>query len=266
MIRLALFAGDLLNCKKKSMRKLFTICVTGIALCGRVQAQSTDQATQIDAAIQELVSQQAGNGPTNAISTFINFHTKEDTKGSRYLFGDWVKGSVVNAHDVTVANAKLLFNYDKITHDLYLTADKKTVIEIDKDQVKSFKLEDGSQEYQFVRIPSIDPVAFCRLLAGPDDSSKFNLYKLTKTRFKKADYHTDGLVETGNNYDEYVDENEYYVGMPGGKEFKKVEFKKKAIKETFPAQQAKVNEYFSAHRDDNINENFLTGLIGFLNS
>ena len=41
--------------------------------------------------------------------------------------------------------------------------------------------------------------------------SKYKIYKLTTTKFIKSDMETNGLVSSGNPYDEYADEITYYV-------------------------------------------------------
>jgi hypothetical protein len=226
-------------------------------------AQSSQNSTTIDAAIQELSSAQGsngvGNGNTHAVGSFVNFHgDKQDTKGSRLLFADWVGGSVINNSNAVVTSDKLLYNYDKVSHQLYLT-DKQSVIEVSKDQVKAFTLKDNEGEHAFVRVEAIKPDVYFQVLVEP--GAKYGLYSLTKTTLKKADFRTDGMVETGNNYDEYVDTKEYYIAVPGGKEFKKVELKKKSIKDALPPATPQVSAYYSAHKDDDINEAYLKGLI-----
>src|SRR5262249_11457199 len=95
--------------------------------------------------------------------------------------------------------------------------------------------------------------------------SGYGLYKLTKTTFKKADFHTDGMVESGNNYDEFADDVSYYILAPGATTATKIELKKKSIKEVLAGAKQKTDDYLSAHRGEDINEDFLTGLVGSLN-
>jgi hypothetical protein len=73
------------------------------------------------------------------------------------------------------------------------------------------------------------------------------------------------MVESGKNYDEYIDEATYYVLPAGEKPVVTVELKKKSIKSAFPGEQEKVNSYLSDHKNDFINESFLIGLINNLN-
>jgi hypothetical protein len=239
------------------------IGMMGFGVAG--MAQTNENSIRIDQAIQELTTNISANGSSRAVGSFVNFHTKEDTKGSRYLFPDWVSGAITTKSGVVISKDSLLYNYDKISHDLFLT-DQKTVVQVDGENIKSFTLSNAGRQMTFVRLESIRPNAFFQQLADPGTSgSGYGLYKLTRTTFKKADYHTDGMVESGNNYDEYVDEAEYYLVMPDGKTTKKVELKKKSIREALSDAKQKTDDYFNAHRSEDINENFLIGLVGWLN-
>jgi hypothetical protein len=230
-------------------------------------AQTNENSIRIDQAIQDLTNNIAGNanGQSRAVGSFVNFHAgKEDTKGSRYLFPDWVGGVVTTKNGVVIAKDSLLYNYDKISHDLYLT-DQRTVVQVDGENIKAFTLTSLGRPMTFVRLDVVQPNVFFQQLVDPGTShSGYGLYKLVKTTFRKADFHTDGMVETGNNFDEYADASEYYIVTPGGKEAKKVELKKKLIREALADAKQKTDDYFAAHRNDDINENFLIGLVSSL--
>jgi hypothetical protein len=244
---------------------LILIGMMGYGVAG--MAQTNENSIRIDQAIQDLTNNVAGNanGQSRAVGSFVNFHTKEDTKGSRYLFQDWVGGVVTTKSGVVIAKDSLLYNYDKISHDLYLT-DQKTVVQVDGENIKAFTFTNMGKPMTFVRLEAIQPNVFFQQLVDPGTTgSGYGLYKLTKTHFKKADYHTDGMIESGNNYDEYVDESEYYLVMPGGKDVKKVELKKKSIREALAEVRQKTDDFFGFHRGDDINENFLIGLVSSLN-
>jgi hypothetical protein len=70
-------------------------------------------------------------------------------------------------------------------------------------------------------------------------------------------------MSTGNHYDEYADENTYYVvgktGVP-----QKITLKKKSLKEAFSADPAKLNQYFSTN-DGDIDDNYLKNLGDYMN-
>ncbi len=191
------------------------------------------------------------------------FQHKEETKGSRYQFDKWVHGSVIDTGNHLIDNKAYQFNYDKIAGSLLIRRDAISVIELNRDQIKAFILKDDNGRVYFFEKPVFDKHHFS--LALVKDFKKYSLYKSTKTKFKKSDYRSDGLTESGNPYDEYVDETVYLVLMPGGKDFNTVVFKKKALRELFSNDISKVNQYFSQHDEDNVDENFVSGLVAFLN-
>ena len=140
---------------------------------------------------------------------------------------------------------------------------KEKIIGVNKSDIYSFTVSDGLQTYNFERVDLINPLQFFIVLAKADN--KYALYKLIKTRFEKANYHTDGLMETGKPYNEYIDENSFYIVMPGSASFETVNLKTKSIKEVLKNDIDKVNTYFSQHKSETLNEDFLKNLITWLN-
>ncbi|HEY4107465.1 hypothetical protein [Puia sp.] len=249
------------------MRKLLLLLPLAGSLSLSSIAQSNATSVSVENSLMDLTAIVAGNtdGRTHAVGSIASFHQKDDTKGSRLLLHDWAKGYVIANNDSILRNDKAGFNYDKISHILYFTPDKQTVVEIEKTAFKGFIFTEPDGEHYFIKVDAIKPDVFFELVGGDGSTAHINAYKLTKTQFKKADYHTDGMVESGNNYDEYVDTKEYYIVMPGGKEVQTVELKKKSIRTALSSQKAKVEEYFSQHKASDINENFLADLISYIN-
>ena len=192
------------------------------------------------------------------------FSQKEDTKGGKYLFDQWVKGTATNSYNAVVSNDTYLYNYDKITKSLLVTSDKRSMIEISKTDLNGFTFIDkNNKEIVFEKVVAIDPNTFMIQLLK--DSTGYSLYKSLHTKFIRANYHSDGLTESGNNYDEYVDEYTYYILFPGGKQFSKVELKKKSIKEVLIKEEKKVKSFFAQHGSDDLDEFFLMALVASLN-
>jgi hypothetical protein len=189
------------------------------------------------------------------------FNHREDTKGIRLFFSGWMHGFVVNATDSTIQNPLLFFNYDKIGGSLLLTKDKHVVIQIAKRSIKSFTIFDElNQPHTFNVIPAIDTGHFVQLIAG---GNNYSIYKLTKTEFIKSNFSTDGVASSGNHYDEYADENTYYViGKSGAPQ--KIALKKKSLKEAFNGDSNKLNQYFSTNSGD-IDDNYLKDLGDYMN-
>jgi hypothetical protein len=135
---------------------------------------------------------------------------------------------------------------------------------VDKSQIKAFTLfDDNGQQAVFEMVPAIDAKHYLQVLSS---GSKYKIYKDLGTKFLKADFQTNGITSSGNNYDSYVDEGVYYiVKLPDGKP-QKVSLKRKAIKAAFAADADKANKYMSAHDSDEVDDNFLKGLGDYMNN
>jgi hypothetical protein len=72
-------------------------------------------------------------------------------------------------------------------------------------------------------------------------------------------------MESGKAYDEYLNEVEYFVVFPVGKEDKKIIFRQKSSKGVFSSETEKLKSYFSQHRDEAIDETYPIALVLFLN-
>ena len=151
-----------------------------------------------------------GSSINSSGGTFMPvFIHKEETQGSRYLFNDWMKGSVVTKADIVVNSTSYGYNYDKIKGTLLFTQDGQSAVSVEPADLKSFTLIDRDGHEQLFRIvPSIDNKLFVNVVSeGP----YYNFYKLTQTKFIKSNYHSDGMTSTGNPYDEYTDDFYYFL-------------------------------------------------------
>jgi hypothetical protein len=190
------------------------------------------------------------------------FHPVDETKGSRYLFTDWVSGFVVDSKDSVYKNPKYGFNYDKTNGGLLLSTDKRTAIEIDASRIKSFTLYDNLNQPQvYEYVPEINKTHYPMLLSA---GKNYKIYKLTNTRFVKNDFHSDGMTSTGNNYDEYVDEFTYYVYNVQTKQVQEFAPKKKAIKAVFANEAKKLESFFSSY-DGSVDDSYIRSLGDFMN-
>lgn len=202
------------------------------------------------------------NVSSSSGTLFPVFHPTEETRGSRYLFGDWVAGFVVSPQDSVFKNTAYGFNYDKISGELLLTQDKHQAISVDKDKIKSFTLYDAVNRPEvFEYAPDIDKTHFVQLIAG---GKKYKIYKLTKTKFIKNNYHSDGMTSTGNNYDEFEDNSNYYVLNESDKKFEAITLKKKSIKAAFAKEPSKIDTFFSNY-SGSIDEEYLKNLSEYMN-
>jgi hypothetical protein len=136
-------------------------------------------------------------------------HQKGELRGSQYLFKTFAHGFIINSDGGIVYNPDYLFDYDKIGGALLLTQDKQTITEVGWDQTKSFTVYSNEDvPFVFEKAPAIDPSHYVQVLAS---GKKYKIYKLIKTTFVKADYVNSGVVAHGTDFDEYVDDADYYL-------------------------------------------------------
>lgn len=186
------------------------------------------------------------------------FSLKEGTKGNRYFFDSWADGQIVGINGVVYKDSSYQFNYDKINSNLLFTKDHQTVVEIAREEISSFTLKKENEEYVFESVPFISTQSYLQQLVK--DSSGYSLYKKTKTTFVKANFVSTGMIEKGNNYDEYVDEDTYFIVYPD-KTFRTLEMKKRVVKDCLSPDSDRVSAYFKSHIEEPLNESFLISLV-----
>ncbi len=195
------------------------------------------------------------NGNINAFATNYNI------KGTRYLFNEWVRGTVVKNTGEEITGDKYYFNFDKITNNLLVTVDKQQIIEVYKDSIQSFRFTEKGELYAFEKIPSIERYRFVRVLLK--NTEKYSLYKSMHTRLVAADFQTNGLTESGNPYDEYVDSRKYFIMYNG--EVRPVELTFGSIKKALKENSSKAKDFYASHMMDEIDEVYLSAIVEYVN-
>lgn len=187
---------------------------------------------------------------------------QDETKGSRYLLKGFAYGVIVDFTGKVIADSIHLLNYDKIDGQLMIAQDAGNYLEVDKEKVAAFAFKTPDTSFVFLNVPILSKINYFMLIAsGP----RYSAYKSVRTKFVKANYVSNGLTESGNNYDEYVDTDTYF--WVAGKDNAGVfELKKKSIKSVFAGEKERVEDYFSKHKLDDIDDHFVKGLIDYLNS
>lgn len=189
-------------------------------------------------------------------------HQKGELRGSMYIFKNFVHGYIITASGDLNYNPNYLLDYDKMGGALLLTQNKRVINEVAWDQIQSFVLYSNTNErLVFTKATDIDKSHYVQVLASGD---KYKIYKLIKTRFVKADYVNAGVIAHGTDFDEYVDEPEYYVVDVQGGKTKKLALKKKSIKEDFIKDADKTNKYLSDN-GGSINDEYLSKFGDYVN-
>jgi hypothetical protein len=187
---------------------------------------------------------------------------KEDTRGSRYLLNRFAKGIIVDQNNNLITDSTNLLNYDKIDGKLMIAQDGGNYLEVDKDKVIAFAFKTYDSTYVFLQVPMLSKTSYFLLVAnGP----KYSVYKSVKTKFVKDTYVSNGLTESGNPYDEYVDNQVYYWINQKDSTAGILELKRKSIKEAFAGEKEKTESYLSKHKFDDIDDFFIRNLINYLN-
>lgn len=200
--------------------------------------------------------------PNNVYLDRLPGHEKGKTKGNRYLLDIFAHGIFVNSQGSLVYNRDYLFDYDKIGGGLLLTKDGKSILELSFDQTQSFTLYSSTDDvYVFEKVPSVDVSHYLQVLSA---GKNYKIYKLIKTTFKKSDYVNAGMIQRGNDYDEYTDDADYYAFDIHGNQMKKFTLKKKSIKEGFVKDGDKVNKFLSDNSGE-INDAYLSKLGDYMN-
>ncbi|MDO3642305.1 carboxypeptidase-like regulatory domain-containing protein [Mucilaginibacter sp. L3T2-6] len=197
---------------------------------------------------QTIVSQ--AGGTTSVKAGFV----QEPTRGSPYLFTVWARGFAITNGDSLLYDVNNLYNYDKLTGNLVFTRDGKNILQANIAGVKSFSLFNGKPHpFVFVNAPEISKKPLIEILVA---TPRYKLYKQTDTKLQEANFHTDGVITSGNRYDEYEDNVHYFFVKTGDKP-KQISLKKKTIKELFGGD---ADKFVSAQGDRDVDDDYLRDL------
>jgi hypothetical protein len=192
-------------------------------------------------------------------------YSPKDVDGSPYFNANWSTGSVTTTSKETFAG-NLVFLYDKLKQQLYIkTKDSATVIQADKAQISSFSLITGGGTHTFVPAWSYTPANnadFFEILVKDDKG--YTLLKQNKSKYVKADPRDMEKQRLGEVYDAYQDQNTYFIHGADGS-LVPVELKERSLEKALAPIKNKVSSYYEQHRDSELNENYLIGLVQSLN-
>jgi hypothetical protein len=189
-------------------------------------------------------------------------HQKGELRGSMYIFKNFAHGYVITAAGELNYNSNYLLDYDKVGGVLLLTQNKRVINEVSWDQIRSFVLYSNINErVEFTKAPDIDKSHYVQVLAS---GKKYKIYKLIKTKFVKADYVNSGVIAHGTDFDEYVDDADYFVVDAQTNQIQKLSLKKKSIKQDFVKDADKANKFLSDN-SGSIDDAYLSKLGDYMN-
>ena len=201
----------------------------------------------------DAVQHQGGVGGSDGITAKQGF-VQEPTRGSRYLYDDWIPGYGIDKNEKIVIEKTNFYNYDKISGNLLYTNDGKSMAQISPNQLNSFTLYDKTgRTHLYENAPDISRKTFVEVLLK---TPKYKIYKHIDTRLSHADYHTDGVLQMGNRYDEYVDNNKYlFVGEDG--KAKSISLRKSTLKKMLGAD---AEPFIISQGDRDVDEEYIKDL------
>jgi len=181
-------------------------------------------------------------------------------KGDPYLIKEFRPGKIVLENSSEYAN--LLINLDLITNELQVKKSQADVpFLVLKNQVKQFIINIDFDTILLVR--KIDLLKkknrFCWVSF---QNEKASVLVDNVKQINKAD--NSGAYSLGRDYDEIVDEREYYFLAFNSKEPKSFTLKKKSIAELFPNERDKFNSFFNSNLIDLKDQEQLYRLFKFM--
>ncbi len=229
------------------MKKLFFFFAYYLCLLISISAQNPAQNNSLSAQgnFSQYLNKTLLKNSTNLNKDPVinSFNKEENTIGTRFLFNEWVDGdSIIDMHGNLINTTAFIFNFDKVTGGLLATQDKINNMLVTSNGVQSFKLKGMGKEYFFKHVSSIDSIHFFLTLVKSD--AHYSLYKRFVTRYIAANFRNDGVIQTGNDYNEFKDENEYYVVDETTNTSQLLSLKPKSLKAIFDTQKEKTDSYF----------------------
>jgi len=264
---LAVFADNYKDAQVKldSRTSVSVVLTEGITYDGVVSLKAGQQ-TQTTTFLQARQQLTAGSGVVTAnggsdVTVVSAGFAVEPTRGSRYLFEDWVPGFGLNKNDSLVFEKTNLYNFDKIDGTIVYTNDGRSMAQVSPSQLKSFTLYDKKgRAHVYENAPSINRNPFIEVLVN---TPKYKLYKKLDSKLTRANYHTDGLLETGHRYDEFTDVERYIFVSAADNKPQSVSLKKSTLKKLFNGD---ADAFIAAQGSRDVDEEYVKDLGDSLNN
>lgn len=248
----------ILNTFKAMKNKIIVLVI--ITLFTKSVVFSQVSAPALETTFHDYLRAESGRNYTgSALPVFL---VKEGVKGSPYLFDKWVNGIVIGVDGMVYNTANLRFNFDKINEKLLVLLDSVRVIVLNSGDISAFRLSDNETKFSFERLKNLTDLNFYQPVYKNERGYSF--YKIVTTKLKPADYHTNGIIESGSKYDVYIDETQYFI-VTSKQELLKITLKKKSIQKVLENESAKVASFYSQHKGNKIDENFVKSLLEYVN-
>jgi hypothetical protein len=166
----------------------------------------------------------------------------EGVRGTPYIFEDFRSGNFYMNNKTSILN--MLINYD-CYQDHVMYSDRDNTYIMDEQKIEYFTIAGDEPEgillFKQVFLPSEKKIVFLQVIYN----EKSIVYKRHLKDFIKADY--TGPYNPGRRYDEYTDNQAYYIKLPH-KEIRQIKSGQKFIKETFGDQSALIKDFIKEEK------------------
>lgn len=199
----------------------------------------------------------------NVRNTTVSTFSNPLVKGTQYLYTSWTPGSVTSDDNSTFSKG-YTFNFDKVNHELYAKYGGESGISvlIEKGKISSFVIDNKNfVNGKFLNgVKAIDK--FYQVLLR--DSIKYTIYKLTTTKFQKANPNDIYAVKMGDFSSAFIDTDTYFLSTNNG-ELKKFNLTQSGVSKVLKDQDEKIEQYSKRFPTREMDEAFMVDLIEFLN-
>lgn len=170
-------------------------------------------------------------------------------KGSPLLLPEWQWGNIQFMKQDTFGATPFKVNVDLIKNTLIVQLRDGSLGEVSAANIKKVQLrsETGeSQQLVTVSEKEVEGINSVRLkLYQAFYEGNMRLLKSTNKIFKKADFK--GAYNSGNTYDEFITEENYWLSVDG-KRFEKIKIKRKDIENALSAQATAVADLSKSNK------------------
>ncbi len=220
------------------MRKIIPLLVIMLFITYLSFSQETPAKTYSENDIQMFVS-----GRPSVITNMDALY--EGVHGTPYFSEKWLIGDIYLTDNSQIKQVSLRYNIYKDELEYMNKTSGKSFI-IQRNKIKGFLLqaEDSIRTFESIKFKAGKPEEnFTEVLYG----GNINLLLQYKKIFTPANYK--GAYSTGNKYDEYKDDQEYYLINSKG-EVSKIKLSKKSITSALEEKEAEIQQYISSHSID----------------
>jgi hypothetical protein len=234
---------------------ILIILITLISIPCLAQTKPDPTATEAKENIRELGSLSG----TGNVRTFDNRY--EGTKGSPYVFEEWVPGEVLMLNEQRILIREM--NYNCFDNEVaYLDPDSKAVMLINKYTINRFFLIPGQDTLLFVplKLDEDRPAVFAEVLYQGEST----LYKLYEKEFIRANY--EGGYSADRKYDEFADKSSLYLSTANNPGPIKIKKSKKQILAALSGAADGLAGYVKAEKLDLKREEDLIRLLEYYDS